>query len=175
MPFAHSFFEAAKDLILPDSLRPTPHRNPSSQNDLRGRSRPRSPLLFSKAEPRHPGTYMRMDSATGLDTTEPLHDTQEFMHASVRIRYGSPNLGDEDEGPYRPPALGGWEACHLGKEKEEGRWIWKQGDGDDVTVLPEDVLGPHEQKLLQLFYVDVDAAAVPVKLKAAGQGCMSVV
>jgi len=116
-----------------------------------------------------------MDSATGLDTTEPLHDTQEFMHASVRIRYGCPNLGDEDEGPYKPPALGGWEACHLGKEKEQGRWVWKQGDGDAATILPEDVLGLHEQKLLRLFYVDQDAADAPVKLKAAGQGYMSVV
>jgi len=114
-----------------------------------------------------------MDSATGLDTVEPLHDTQEFMHASVRIRLGCPNLGDEDQGPYQPPALDGWKAVHLGKEKEDGRWIWRQGEGD--AVLPEDVLGPNEQKLLQLFYIDKSAADAPVQLKTAGQGYMSVV
>lgn len=174
MPFAHSIYEAIKDAILPDFLRPTPHRNLSSPNQSRSRSRshsrPRTPLLISRAAPRHPGTYTRMDAATGLDTDKPLHDTQEFMHASVRIRSGCPKLSEEDEGPYQPAALEGWRVVQLGKGKGDARWIWKQGEGEGevVLLLPEDVLGPNEQRLLELFYVD-DPAGVPEELKMLGQ------
>jgi hypothetical protein len=54
--------------------------------------------------------YNYYDHATGEEKVpkQPLVNTQERMHSSVRLRMGVPGKGLEDKGDYNPEAMDGW-------------------------------------------------------------------
>ncbi|KAI9833971.1 MAG: hypothetical protein M1826_005876 [Phylliscum demangeonii] len=106
--------------------------------------------------------YFRTDRASNRPTKDLLLDTEEYVHASVRARYGFVNLGVGDRGPYNPAALKQWRLVPDGgvgggggASHGQGRYHW-QYIGKDArfptanNVLPEDVLGPIELELLRL-------------------------
>ena len=101
---------------------------------------------------RTPGFYNATDPHTGKDTGRPLRNTNEYMHASVRIRLGGKGLGRDDKGVYKPKALEGWTLRGLGADVEHFDNIitWEHGLAGKETkrVLPEDDLGELEKALL---------------------------
>ncbi|GME25167.1 hypothetical protein GTA08_BOTSDO11359 [Neofusicoccum parvum] len=94
---------------------------------------------------RTPGTYHRVEYETGNATNHPLKDTQEFVHASVRIRLQAHGTAYDSLGVYSGQALtaNGWE-IELG-EGEAWQWV-KRGE---EKVLQEDRLGRFEVMLLR--------------------------
>ncbi|KAI9783145.1 MAG: hypothetical protein M1816_001596 [Peltula sp. TS41687] len=110
---------------------------------------------------RTPGHYFRVDPDTELPTTAVLENTNEYIHASVRARYGLERMGFDDVGRYAPPSLLHWTLAR-GKDDVElssnntgqPQYFWAY-DGSDVklnnslSVLQEDTLGEMELSLLQ--------------------------
>lgn len=103
---------------------------------------------------RTPGFYTATDPISGKDTGRPLSNTNESMHASVRLRWGGQDLDKEDKGTYKPKALDGWTLRGAGANVEllgdsvigwEHDSIGKAG----VKVLREDDLGEVEKMLLK--------------------------
>lgn len=92
---------------------------------------------------RTPGAYHRTDYRTGKQTETPLHDTCEFVHASVRVRMQAKGKGYDGKGVYAAKALtaNGWKV-----EDDAGGWKWVRGEGQ---VLKEDELGRFEVALLK--------------------------
>lgn len=128
---------------------------------------------------RTPGLYMRNDPQTGLPTSEPLENTNERIHRSVRLRLELGGLGYNDHGLYACDALlskGPWvphqrdvevydpigpEASWKGARwytdagLDEGkRWVWEYAGPTDgapiVKIMVEESLGPYEKRLLML-------------------------
>lgn len=96
---------------------------------------------------RTPGQYCVIDPKTGKVTDKKLCDTQEFVHASVRIRKGLKGRGTEDKGPYNPTSLAGYRLLgdpHQGNT----RWVYTSAKGEPERVLREDTLGELELELL---------------------------
>lgn len=66
------------------------------------------------------------------------------MHASVRIRKGTPGRGLNDHGIYDPPALSGWKCTGVNDHKVQ--WILP---GHEKKVMEEDELLPLEIQLME--------------------------
>lgn len=96
---------------------------------------------------RTPGQYIATDPKTGKPTGRGLRDTQEHIHACVRIRKELGGLGTEDKGLYNPTSLVGW---HLVGNAQQHNLRWEYGgkEGSPERVLPEDKLGEVELQLL---------------------------
>jgi hypothetical protein len=71
------------------------------------------------------------------------------MHASVRIRKGTPGRGLDDHGVYDPPALSGW-SC-TGVEEHNVQWIIP---GHYKKTMAEDELLPLEIELMKYISLD---------------------
>lgn len=115
---------------------------------------------------RTPGRYSATDTQTGKPTGRRLENTNEHVHACVRVRMGLGGLGTADSGPYKSQALQGWRLAGCEKNGEDanntadsqhtgGRNIrWEYGgdakQGPEIT-LPEDTLGDVELKLLEMY------------------------
>lgn len=103
---------------------------------------------------RTPGQYTVTNLKTGKSTSQQLYDTQEFIHASVRIRRLLGGRGTEDKGSYHPSSLLGYR-CEGDPQQGTVRWVYegkRAGEpgrkGNWQKALPEDVLGPMELELL---------------------------
>lgn len=132
-----------------------------------------SSLLFklSGFMTRTPGVYKQVHPKTRLDMSQFLHDTNETVHSSVRVRLACGGLGLNDETVWSCAALSSWRLKRVrvmpppssdsGKgsvesdEEMETRWIWKYvGDELDAPADPsqrtmrEEPLGPYERYLL---------------------------
>ncbi len=120
-------------------------------------------LFFYLAGPkvRTPGQYRKADPDTGLPTAAPLLNTNEFIHASVRIRLGLGGHGYEDKGNYKCEALKDWRLKGIdgdrssftngsaAKERMGIRWEHDLAGKGGHKVLYEDILGFQEMKLLE--------------------------
>ncbi len=109
---------------------------------------------------RTPGQYTASDPKTGKSIGRRLKDTQEHIHASVRIRKNLGGLGIEDKGAYNPSSLVGWRLVGTVQENSL-RWEYGGRGGVPEIVLQEDKLGDLELKLL---------ATSPEMYKAATEG-----
>ncbi|KAI9721763.1 MAG: hypothetical protein M1812_002098 [Candelaria pacifica] len=110
---------------------------------------------------RTPGQYRKADPDTGLPTAAALLNTNEFIHASVRIRLGLGGHGAEDKGDYKCEALKDWRLKGVdadtlspdngGAAKERIGIRWEHGSAEKggSKVLYEDILGFQEMKLLE--------------------------
>jgi hypothetical protein len=85
---------------------------------------------------------------------QPLIDTNERMHAIVRLRMGLPMKGLEDKGDYDPESMEGWTATGLGGVKNEpndaateNAAVPRQGGVAGITALKEIQDGP--QKIIR--------------------------
>jgi hypothetical protein len=67
------------------------------------------------------------------------------MHASVRIRKGTPGRGLDDRGVYDPPALQGWDCIGV-NDKQKVQWVLP---GHERKTMDEDELLPLEIDLLK--------------------------
>lgn len=115
---------------------------------------------------REPGRYHSTNPRTGKTTDKPLENTNEHIHACVRVRMGLGGLGTADSGPYNSEALQGWSLAAVDSNSEEVndavepqhvgqrniRWEYggdaKQGP---MITLPEDELGDVELRLLEMY------------------------
>ena len=109
---------------------------------------------------RTPGNYTLNDPKTGKPSSTPLVNTNEYLHPSVRVRYGK-GLGINDKGVYKPAAMADWRVIpdERGDESEataksSGHFKWHyQGvktQGMSRTMLEESYLGEMERVLLKL-------------------------
>ena len=103
---------------------------------------------------RTPGQYCALNPQTGRETGRSLCDTQEHVHASVRIRKDLGGLGTGDKGPYNPTSLVGW---RLVGNAREGNVRW-ENEGAPEIFLPEDKLGEIELQLLSHSKREYNAA-----------------
>ncbi|KAF2138103.1 uncharacterized protein K452DRAFT_301472 [Aplosporella prunicola CBS 121167] len=101
------------------------------------------PTSLGGTTPRTPGRYTKTDYYSNKRLTEPMRETGEHVHASVRVRK------DALDKKYDPAGMRGW----VWEEDAvtRGRWVYR---GEDVKwqgkKLPEDELGRLEIKLLKL-------------------------
>ncbi|KAH0551739.1 hypothetical protein GP486_007044 [Trichoglossum hirsutum] len=118
---------------------------------------------------RTPGRYCKANRKVGLTTTS-LENTNEYIHASVRVRLGLKDAkGIDDKGGYKCEALDGWvlEGVDIdgdgvidGSSAEtlgQTEISWRYKD-PNVPVLKEEVLGDLEKELL--FHFDDMATKV---------------
>ncbi|KAF3912374.1 hypothetical protein AA313_de0208105 [Arthrobotrys entomopaga] len=98
------------------------------------------------SDTRTPGDYTRIDPITGEPTAKLLRNTRETIHVSVRARMTLKGYGVDDEGIYKPKALGGWR-CEWDNYARRYKWINKTTGAE----LFEMDLGPVEAKLLELY------------------------
>ncbi|PSR80000.1 hypothetical protein BD289DRAFT_79241 [Coniella lustricola] len=93
---------------------------------------------------RHPASFHRIDEATNVPIpSEPLRNTGEAVHASVRVRLACGGLGLDDAGVWKCPGLstaagGDGGGGDDGREIEDGNGGWRlvrsdddDGDGDE--------------------------------------------
>lgn len=93
---------------------------------------------------------MEKDPITLEPTRRRLHNTQETIHPSVRVRMSLNGLGYDNIGPYKCQALQGWKIDGVDTEGTGIRWIKKTGDKEcPEIVLPEAELGDVEIELLK--------------------------
>ena len=97
---------------------------------------------------RTPGQYFATDPKTGKATNRRLRETEESVHASVRVRKALKGLGREDKGLYNPPALLDYQLSGTPRQKNV-QWEYK-GKGGEPRILPEDKLKGLELQLLGL-------------------------
>lgn len=105
---------------------------------------------------RTPGFYKVIDPSSGRATSEPLRQTNEYIHASVRARYKLDGPGVADKGYYEPRALtdnyklvvdyGPTANTKSGNPEVNWKLKWKDDDGA-VTRLPEAPLFQNERDL----------------------------
>lgn len=87
---------------------------------------------------RRPGLFMRVDEDTNTPTREPLVNTGEAVHSSVRVRLACGGLGMDDEAVWAcPPLLQQTkEDEDEDEDKVKGQPLWRlerDGDGDGIT------------------------------------------
>jgi hypothetical protein len=95
---------------------------------------------------RTPASYFETDPISGEPKDPPVtcKGTNEYVHASVRIRLGLNGLGLNNKGDYEPPALENWVCEGVGGQGSEGRIRWVKGE----KQMMEDRLEPLEMKLI---------------------------
>lgn len=104
-------------------------------------------MVVAGQKVRTPGQYLATNTKTGKTTGRKLPNTQEHIHASVRIRKDLGGLGTEDKGSYKPTSLVGWRLAGSGHQHDV-RWEYGGKEGAPEMVLPEDKLGEIELHLL---------------------------
>ncbi|KAK4570358.1 hypothetical protein LTR86_002438 [Recurvomyces mirabilis] len=103
---------------------------------------------------RSPGRYCATDPSNGKQTNEPLIDTHEYIHPSVRARTKLGGPGIDDRGRYECKALRDWKLTVEARE-DGGKWpdvLWRsryKPEEGFAKVLPEAPLKPLETELLQ--------------------------
>ncbi|KAI9741729.1 MAG: hypothetical protein M1834_000115 [Cirrosporium novae-zelandiae] len=134
-------------------------RRPWSFGDLHNSMR--GFYYFAGAQVRTPDNYRITSNKSRLPSRKPLQNTNESIHASVRIRTGLKGPGLEGKGEYNCRALKGWQPK---RERSSGK---QGGDGEIGQVhlaqnqikwtslsskipkeMPEDLLGEIELQLL---------------------------
>ncbi|KAI9808172.1 MAG: hypothetical protein M1825_004629 [Sarcosagium campestre] len=106
--------------------------------------------ILAGKKPRTPGRYYRADHDSSRLTDQPLENTNEYIHACVRKRYGKPNTGTEGKGVYEPGSLKDWKLVSDG-QGTNSRWEYVGSDASSEIkpkVLLEDKLGFLEEQLL---------------------------
>lgn len=116
---------------------------------------------------RKPGRYCATDPTNGKETREPLIDTREYIHPSVRARIKLGGPGIDDEGRYECKSLQDWKLV-IENEDAGGRpdIFWRSRDRpeeDFVESLPEAPLRALEMELL-----DYDPETRDYVLKPSG-------
>jgi hypothetical protein len=107
---------------------------------------------------RSPGRYFVVDPDNGRMTDEPLRDTHEYIHPSVRARMKLDGPGYDDVNAYTPRALKDWKLIIEEGALENGKpgrpdiyWRLTTGQKNVSTrVLPESPLWPLERELLEM-------------------------
>ncbi|KAL9096773.1 MAG: hypothetical protein Q9165_001261 [Trypethelium subeluteriae] len=134
------------------------------------------------ATTRTPGRYRFVDPHSGRKTDEPLRDTHEYIHPSVRSRLLLNGPGTDDVGPYECKALEDWrlvvEPSTQPGSKAPGVY-WKlssrklrEEDGRVSTeILPESPLWDLERELLSYDPRTYDFVTDPPPVRAPpGEG-----
>ncbi|KAH0563276.1 hypothetical protein GP486_002161 [Trichoglossum hirsutum] len=112
-------------------------------------------MKLASTKTRTPGRYKKIDPDTRKEIGD-LQDTNEYIHASVRVRMGMRNAkGVNDSAPpYRCEALNGWKISGVDRDGDgvvdrEGdeKIFWSNGN----VRIPEAELGPYEKELLSHF------------------------
>ena len=103
---------------------------------------------------RTPGSYTRMDPATGRPTRKALRNTNEYIHPSVRSRICLDGPGTQDRGLYGCKALEDYKLRMTGNRRKDNRPIavWEsraKRKGVPRKILPESPLWETEMRLLQ--------------------------
>jgi hypothetical protein len=155
---------------LPDTLAQRLHHTAESLDDTEYLEL--GPPKLVKHLERHPGAYMRMNPLNGSDTQEALQNTNELMHPSVRVRLIGQGPKIEDEpGHYDSHSFGSFERP---PRNEGAGWRWKfkpdltrpEERGLVVNPLLEDVLGPKQKMLLDMFQ---DSEPKEIEVKQLGE------
>lgn len=103
---------------------------------------------------RTPGDYTAINRDSGRPTGRLLRHTNEYIHASVRARWGLKGPGIEDKGAYKCEALRDWKNAVVKNDRSGERQkqvVWEyDGDLEDMQgkILYEDTLGEFERRLL---------------------------
>lgn len=103
---------------------------------------------------RTPGRYFRVDRATDRPLNgQPLRDTNEKIHISVRSRERTGGLDDRNRVVgYRPQGLEGYVLQDPSAELGKGLWKYEGKDTQfEGKVLVEDELGVFEREVLGEF------------------------
>ncbi len=113
---------------------------------------------------RTPGNYHAIDHTSLKPTSRRLQNTNESIHASVRVRLGLKGAGPNDVGIWKPKGLRGFtidgvdidgdgiidgaDRCHTGQGNIT--WRWRRSPWAEAEIrLPEDKLGDMELELLK--------------------------
>jgi len=107
---------------------------------------------------RTPGRYYVVDPTTGRETDEPLRDTHEYVHPSVRVRIKLSGPGYDDYSHYTPRAMKDWKLVVDAGESDGGRqarpdiyWqLTTKQKNVSTRILPESPLWPLERELLEM-------------------------
>ncbi|KAL8873634.1 MAG: hypothetical protein Q9174_000935 [Haloplaca sp. 1 TL-2023] len=98
---------------------------------------------------RTPGHYSTVESENGKKTKEPLRNTMEYIHSSVRVRRVLGGPGPEDKGLYVPVSLAQWDV--VGHPADHNvRWVQKELGEQQRLTIPEDEMTEIELQLLAL-------------------------
>jgi hypothetical protein len=110
---------------------------------------------------RSPGRNVETDPKTGAFTTKRLHQTNEYIHPSVRIRLALHGDGPDGKGIWHPEALSGFRLqppkngvgeksqSNTSSSEQDDHYKWVSEINDDVVHLPEERLGRIELELLK--------------------------
>ncbi|KAF2197581.1 hypothetical protein GQ43DRAFT_475313 [Delitschia confertaspora ATCC 74209] len=119
------------------------------------------PVSILGREARTPSMYNRLDPKSGRETNQPLMETNETVHPSVRARIQLGGKGYEDQGRYSSHALADWktetvqirsdDAVNGTGVKKQIKWVYKgsqpRGQGREMLEEP---LGQFELELLKM-------------------------
>ncbi|KAG8626227.1 hypothetical protein KVT40_005172 [Elsinoe batatas] len=110
--------------------------------------------VLGGAEDRTPGRFFVREPRSGTETDQPLDETHEYIHPSVRARLKLGGPGIDDKGTYQPRALKDWKLT-IEPAEEGGRpdifWELRTKQSNVTTrVLPESPLWPLERELLEM-------------------------
>ncbi|MCJ1338204.1 hypothetical protein MMC09_003489 [Bachmanniomyces sp. S44760] len=101
---------------------------------------------------RTPGMYYRVDPYTGRETSTPLRETNEYVHASVRSRVVLGGPGVLDDAQWEAKALQDYKLrIDNDPEKQIPTAVWESRfkvKGSGRRILPESPLWETERKLL---------------------------
>ena len=103
---------------------------------------------------RTPGRYCLVNPTNGKQTENPLDDTHEFVHPSVRARVKLGGPGINDRGQYDCKALADWKLTIEARD-DGSKWpdiFWKSRSRPEegfAKILREAPLMPLETELLQ--------------------------
>jgi hypothetical protein len=107
------------------------------------------------AKVRTPGRYTAVDPVNGKATADPLEDTHEYIHPSVRARIKLKGPGINDHGVYECKALRDWKLMIESTEETGGKWppeiFWRsryRPEEGFAKILPEAPLKALERELL---------------------------
>ena len=106
------------------------------------------------AKVRTPGRYTAVDPTNGKPTEDPLIETHEYIHPSVRARVKLGGPGVNDDGRYECKALQDWKLMIEARE-DGGKWpdvFWRARTRPQegfAKILPEAPLKQLEVELLQ--------------------------
>ncbi|KAG7128483.1 hypothetical protein HYQ45_011905 [Verticillium longisporum] len=93
---------------------------------------------------RNPGLFMRADCDTNKDTDQPLLNTNERIHSSVRVRLACEGLGLDDGETWRCRSLSGG--------SRSGRQIWRLAHGSAFRPAAVDALRMFRPREVELGY-----------------------
>ena len=133
---------------------------------------------------RTPMAYNVYDHDTGREAVpkQPLRNTNESVHSSVRLRSGLPGKGAFDKDDYNPKALEGWTCPRrpaVGRASEPRRprralnegqsriyWEFAGKQGAERKTMPEAPLGTLELELLGRILPSIEEKFLSVQPKS---------